>query len=93
MVYLLAQAQQELGKEAIVIASDASRVDEQKRLAEEITKVFDQLDVVFLNAGVAVFHPLADWDETGFDQQMALNFKGPYFLMQSLLPLCGRQSG
>lgn len=83
----LAQAQQELGKEVIVIKSDAGQVGEQKRLAEEITEVFDQLDGVFLNAGIGIFQPLENWDEALFEQQIAVNFKGPYFLIQSLLPI------
>ena len=83
----LAQAQQELGKEVIVIKSDAGQVGEQKRLAEEIAKVFDQLDAVFFNAGIGIFQPLEAWDEASFDNQIAINLKGPYFLIQSLLPI------
>ena len=83
----LAQAQQELGKEVIVIKSDASQVGEQKRLAEEVAKVFDKLDAVFLNAGIGIFQPLEAWDEASFDNQIAVNLKGPYFLIQSLLPI------
>ncbi len=83
----LAQAQQDLGKEVIVIQSDAGQVGEQKRLAEEIAQVFGQLDAVFLNAGISIFQPLEAWDETSFDQQIAVNFKGPFFLIQNLLPI------
>jgi len=83
----LAQAQQELGKEVIVIKSDAGQVGEQKRLAEEVAKVFDKLDAVFLNAGIGIFQPLEAWDEASFDNQIAVNLKGPYFLIQSLLPI------
>ena len=83
----LAQAQQELGKEVIVIKSDAGQVGEQKRLAEEVAKVFDKLDAVFLNAGIGIFQPLEAWDEASFDNQIAINLKGPYFLIQSLLPI------
>jgi NAD(P)-dependent dehydrogenase (short-subunit alcohol dehydrogenase family) len=83
----LAQAQQELGEEVIVIKSDAGRVDEQQRLAVEIERVFGQLDGVFLNAGIAIFQPIEYWDEASFDLQIAVNFKGPYFLIQNLLPI------
>jgi NAD(P)-dependent dehydrogenase (short-subunit alcohol dehydrogenase family) len=83
----LAQAQQELGKEVIVIKSDAGRVDEQQRLVAEIERVFGQLDGVFLNAGIAIFQPIEQWDEATFDNLIAVNFKGPYFLIQSLLPI------
>lgn len=83
----LAQAQQELGKEVIVIKSDAGQVGEQKHLAEEIAKVFDKLNAVFLNAGIGIFQPLEAWDEATFNHQIAVNLKGPYFLIQNLLPI------
>jgi NAD(P)-dependent dehydrogenase (short-subunit alcohol dehydrogenase family) len=83
----LAIAQLEMGKEVIVIKSDAGQVGEQKHLAEEIAKVFGKLDAVFLNAGIGIFQPLEAWDEATFDNQIAVNFKGPYFLIQNLLPI------
>jgi NAD(P)-dependent dehydrogenase (short-subunit alcohol dehydrogenase family) len=83
----LAQALLEMGKEVIVIKSDAGQVGEQKHLAEEIAKVFGKLDAVFLNAGIGIFQPLEAWDEATFDNQIAVNFKGPYFLIQNLLPI------
>lgn len=83
----LAQAQQELGENAIVIKSDAGQVEAQKHLAEAIRQSFGQLDVVFLNAGIGIFQPIEAWDEAAFDKQMTVNLKGPYFLIQSLLPI------
>ncbi len=83
----LVQAQQKLGKEVIVIKSDAGQANEQKRLVEKIAQVFGQLDGVFINAGIGIFQPLESWDEASFDLQIAVNLKGPYFLLQSLLPI------
>lgn len=83
----LAQAQQELGEEVIIVKSDAGRVDEQKQLVTEIERICGHLDGVFLNAGIAIFQPIEQWDEAAFDRQLAVNFKGPYFLIQSLLPI------
>ncbi|MCU0527786.1 MAG: SDR family oxidoreductase [Elainella sp. Prado103] len=83
----LTQAQQELGENVIVINSDAGQVEAQKHLAEAIRQSFGQLDVVFLNAGIGIFQPIEAWDEAAFDKQMTVNLKGPYFLIQSLLPI------
>jgi NAD(P)-dependent dehydrogenase (short-subunit alcohol dehydrogenase family) len=83
----LVQAQQQLGEEAIVIKSDAGQVSEQKLLVEKIAEVFDRLDGVFINAGISIFQPLETWDEASFDRQIAVNLIGPYFLIQSLLPI------
>jgi NAD(P)-dependent dehydrogenase (short-subunit alcohol dehydrogenase family) len=83
----LAQAQKELGDNVIVIKSDAGDVVEQKRLAEEVSHLLGQVDAVFLNAGIGIFQPIESWDEASFDKQIAVNLKGPYFLIQSLLPV------
>ena len=31
--------------------------------------------------------PLEKWDEAAFDRNFSINFKGPFFLIQALLPL------
>jgi NAD(P)-dependent dehydrogenase (short-subunit alcohol dehydrogenase family) len=80
-------ARKELGESVLVIASDASDVAAQKTVAESIRQAFGGLDILFVNAGIADLRPIGQWDETGFDRSFALNVKGPYFLIQALLPL------
>lgn len=82
-------AQKELGPGALALRSDAGDVAQQKQLAEEVGKAFGRLDAVFINAGVAQFGPLEGWDEAGFDRSFAINLKGPFFLIQALLPILG----
>lgn len=83
----LAAVREALGKEVVVIAADAGDVAAQKRVADEIGKAFGGLDILFVNAGIGEFRPLDDWDEAAFDRSFAVNFKGPFFLIQALLPL------
>ena len=83
----LEKARQELGEGALVLRSDASDAGAQKELAEAIGKAFGQLDVVFVNAGITVLKPVDQWDEAGFDRLIAVNLKGPFFLVQALLPI------
>jgi NAD(P)-dependent dehydrogenase (short-subunit alcohol dehydrogenase family) len=80
-------ARKELGENVLVIASDASDVAAQKTVAETIRQAFGKLDVLFVNAGIADLRPIEQWDEAGFDRSVALNVKGPYFLVQALLPI------
>jgi NAD(P)-dependent dehydrogenase (short-subunit alcohol dehydrogenase family) len=40
-----------------------------------------------VNAGVADLRPIEKWDEASFDRSIAINFKGPFFLIQALLPI------
>jgi NAD(P)-dependent dehydrogenase (short-subunit alcohol dehydrogenase family) len=38
------------------------------------------------NAGIVEMRPIGQWDEAAFDRSMGTNFKGPFFLIQELLP-------
>jgi NAD(P)-dependent dehydrogenase (short-subunit alcohol dehydrogenase family) len=80
-------ARGELGDSVLIVNSDASNAAAQKTVAETIRQAFGGLDVLFVNAGAADLRPIEQWDEAGFDRSMALNVKGPYFLVQALLPV------
>lgn len=80
-------AGKELGADAIVLASDASSVAEQAKLAAAVKEKLGALDVLVLNAGAAPLKPVEQWDEAAFDRAFALNVKGPFFLVQALLPV------
>jgi NAD(P)-dependent dehydrogenase (short-subunit alcohol dehydrogenase family) len=76
-----------LGPDVPIIKADAGDVAAQKRVAEELRQAFGGLDILFVNAGIGEFRPVEAWDETAFDRSFAINVKGPYFLIQALLPL------
>ncbi|MGY4572014.1 SDR family oxidoreductase [Bradyrhizobium sp. USDA 3256] len=82
----LEAARKELGN-VLVIHADAGDVAAQKKIAAEIQSNFGGLDAIFINAGIGDFRPLAEWDEGGFDRSVAINLKGPFFLIQALLPI------
>jgi NAD(P)-dependent dehydrogenase (short-subunit alcohol dehydrogenase family) len=82
----LEAARKELG-EVLVLSSDAGDAAAQKAVAEAIGREFGGLDILFVNAGIAELRPAGQWDEAGFDRSFAINVKGPYFLIQALLPL------
>lgn len=83
----LARARTELGREVITIRADAGSASDQAKVAGAVREGFGRLDVVFVNAGIADFRPLEAWDEAGVDRTLAVNVKGPLFLVQALLPL------
>ncbi|KAA0699260.1 short-chain dehydrogenase [Neorhizobium sp. P12A] len=80
-------ARAELGDKALVIQADAGHVEGQKAVAEAVKTAFGHLDILFVNAGVAEFGPLEQWSEAAFDKSIAINVKGPFFLVQALLPI------
>lgn len=77
----------ELGDGAVYIASNAADVSAQKKVADELKEEFGTLDILFVNAGVAELKPLDQWDETSFDHSFQTNVRGPFFLIQALLPI------
>lgn len=83
----LDQARRELGSEVVFARIDAGDVMAQKQLAGILAEAFGQLDIAFINAGIGVFKPLDQWDEASFDRSMAINLKGPFFLVQALMPI------
>jgi NAD(P)-dependent dehydrogenase (short-subunit alcohol dehydrogenase family) len=68
------------------ILADAGDVAGQAAIAAAVQAGLGGLDVLFVNAGIADFRPLPKWDEAGFDRSFAINVKGPFFLIQALLP-------
>lgn len=83
----LEAARKELGDNVLIIPSDASNVAGQTTVAETLRQAFGALDILFVNAGLADLRPVEQWDEAGFDRSFAINVKGPYFLVQALLPI------
>jgi NAD(P)-dependent dehydrogenase (short-subunit alcohol dehydrogenase family) len=83
----LESAKEQLGSEITVIASNAADVAEQSKLAERVRDLFGKLDVLFVNAGVVEMRALGQWDEAAFDRSFGINIKGPFFLIQALLPI------
>lgn len=83
----LEAARNELEGDVLIIPSDASSVAAQRQVVETVQQAFGGLDVLFVNAGIAELKPMELWDETAFDRSFAINLKGPYFLVQALLPI------
>jgi NAD(P)-dependent dehydrogenase (short-subunit alcohol dehydrogenase family) len=83
----LEAAKSELGGDVITILSDASSVAAQKQVAQSVRDGFGSLDVLFINAGMVDMRPFDQFDEAGFDRSFAVTVKGPYFLIQALLPV------
>lgn len=88
----LAAARRELGASVLVIKSNAANLEAQEVLVKKLKTHWGKLDVVFINAGVADFRPIERFNEEGFDRTLAVNTKGPYFLMQALIPILSKPS-
>jgi len=80
-------AVEQVGRGAIGIRSDVSKLDDLDRLFAEITERSGRLDIVVANAGVGDFGPLGDITEEEYDRTTSINLKGTVFTVQKALPL------
>ena len=87
----LAAVQRELPG-VIVIKSDSGSLSAAQSLGGEVKKHVDRLDGVFLNAGIATHTPFESESPQNFDDGFNINVRGPFFQLQSLLPLLGNPS-
>jgi NAD(P)-dependent dehydrogenase (short-subunit alcohol dehydrogenase family) len=83
----LETARRELGDRAEVIESDAGDEKQIAQLFEGLAKTHRRLDVLFLNAGIAKFAPLADASVKDFDAMWTVNVRGPWLALKHALPL------
>ncbi len=84
----VARSAADLGDAAHGVVADTSRLDELDRMVAA-TREFGagRLDVVFANAGVGTFGPLAATSEAMWDTTFDINVKGVYFTIQKAVPL------
>jgi len=73
------------GIEALV--SDAGDVAATKALVDHVNAKHGRIDVLFVNAGIAKFAPIAMVDEAFYDSQFNVNVKGAFFLLKHAIPV------
>jgi len=88
----LSAARRELPSDVAVIEADARSVADAERLASELKRRFGQLDIVFLNAGIAQLAAFDSVTESFYEEHMNVNVKGVVFTLQKVLPLLGSGS-
>jgi 3-oxoacyl-[acyl-carrier protein] reductase len=81
------------GGHADAISADLGTPDGASLLATQVRSIVgDRLDVLVLNAGVSKAARIADYTVEDFDNLFATNVRGPFFLVQQLLPVLGEGS-
>jgi len=70
----------------VTVVSDTSKLNEISILEKKVAESGMQIDVLFLNAGIATFEPIEKVTEANFDAQFNTNVKGHFFTLQSMLP-------
>jgi NAD(P)-dependent dehydrogenase (short-subunit alcohol dehydrogenase family) len=82
----LDEAAKTLGNGALAVQADVAKLADIDKLYVEVSRALGKIDVLFVNAGIAKFAPLAETSESLFDEQFDINVKGAYFTIQKALP-------
>src|ERR1700739_2594991 len=82
----LDEAVRTIGNGVVAVKSDVAKLPDIDKLYAEVSRKLGKIDVLFVNAGVAKFAPLAETPESLFDENFDINIKGAYFTIQKALP-------
>jgi 3-oxoacyl-[acyl-carrier protein] reductase len=81
------------GGSADAITADLGNPEGAALLAKEVrSMVGERLDVLVSNAGITKAATIKDYTVEDFDNLFATNVRGPFFLVQQLLPILGEGS-
>jgi NAD(P)-dependent dehydrogenase (short-subunit alcohol dehydrogenase family) len=83
----LVEAKTALGGKVETLTSNVARVGDIEAMAAEAKTKLGWIDVLFVNAGVALPTPFEAVSESQYDDQFNVNIKGAFFTVQKLLPL------
>lgn len=75
---------EQAGGRGIAVQADISNTSERERLVHETLERFGRIDLLVNNAGVAPRQrmDILETSEASYDEVMAINLKGPFFLTQ-----------
>jgi NAD(P)-dependent dehydrogenase (short-subunit alcohol dehydrogenase family) len=83
----LDEAVRTIGNGVLAVQADVAKLQDLDKLYMEVSQKLGKIDVLFVNAGIAKFAPLADTSESTYDEQFEINTKGAYFTIQKAIPL------
>lgn len=83
----LDEAVKQLGGNITGIRADASNISDTEKLVEQVRSAFGKVDILFVNAGVAMQETIGRITEAAFDTVMDINFKGAVFTTEKFIPV------
>jgi 3-oxoacyl-[acyl-carrier protein] reductase len=85
---------EQAGGQALIVQADIGAAEDRERLAAETLARFGRIDLLVNNAGMGprVRADLLETSEESYDEVMAVNLKGPFFLTQRVAKAMIEQS-
>ncbi len=82
----LEEASKSLQGDFITVVADVAKPEDNINLIKESTNKYGNIDILFLNAGIAPTTPTTDITETHYDEIFDINVKGPILAVKEALP-------
>jgi NAD(P)-dependent dehydrogenase (short-subunit alcohol dehydrogenase family) len=82
----LDEAVKAIGEGTVGVQADVSSAKDLDRLYATVSEKLGKIDVLFANAGIYKFAPLAATTEVLYDELFDINARGVYFTIQKALP-------
>jgi len=82
----LDEAVKAIGDGVLAVQADVANPAELDKLYASVSQKLGKIDVLFVNAGIYKFAPLAATTEGLYDELFDINTKGAYFTIQKALP-------
>src|SRR6202521_728287 len=79
-------AVEDLGVQAMGVATDVSRSAEVKRMVQQAVERFGKIDILVNNAGTLVVKPMVEQTEEEWDRVLDVNLKGVFICCRQVLP-------
>jgi NAD(P)-dependent dehydrogenase (short-subunit alcohol dehydrogenase family) len=76
---------EDLGVQALGVATDVSRSDDVKRMVQQAVERFGKIDILVNNAGTLVVKPMVEQTEEEWDRVLDVNLKGVFLCCLCLL--------
>ena len=83
----LDEAVKTIGNGVVAVQADVSVAKDLDRLYATVSQKLGKIDILFANAGIYKFAPLAATSEDLYDELFDINTRGVYFTIQKAVPL------
>jgi NAD(P)-dependent dehydrogenase (short-subunit alcohol dehydrogenase family) len=81
------------GGKATALTADVSRAIEVEAMVEACLKIYDRIDVLDNNVGIAEMGGVIEVSEAEWDRVFAVNLKSAFLTMKHVIPVMRRQGG
>ncbi|MEN7551320.1 glucose 1-dehydrogenase [Rapidithrix thailandica] len=88
----LEEAVHSIEGEVSAFLADSRDLEASKLAIRKTVERYGKIDILFLNAGIAKFAPMAEITEAHFDEHFTINVKAPFFTIKEAIPYLNEEA-